>query len=338
MAETMRAVVIREFGGAEVLEVRDVERPVPAPGEALVRVVASGVNRADVLQRMGRYPAPEGVRQDVPGLEFAGTVEALARGDAERPATPGAADPAVGDAVMGLAGGAAYAEYVAVAAETLVRVPAGVDLREAAAVPEAFMTAFDAVFLQEGLAAGETLLVHAAGSGVGTAAIQLARAAGARTVGTSRTPDKLERASALGLDVAVLADEHWPERVLEATGGRGADVILDLVGGAYLADNQRVLAPRGRHVVVGTPAGVRAEIDLGALMRRRGSIRGTVLRARSVEEKAALARAFEERVLPWLAEGRVRPIVDRTFAPGEAPEAHRVIEDNRTFGKVLLVW
>lgn len=329
MSKTMRAVVIRESGGPDVLEVCEVERPEPGPGEALVRVAAAGVNRADVLQRIGRYPAPEGVRQDILGLEFSGTVHVLG---------PGVDGISVGDAVMGLAGGAAYAEWIAVPASTLVSAPAGMDLRTAAAIPEAFMTAFDAVLLQAGLASGEILLVHAAGSGVGTAAIQLARVAGARTVGTSRTPEKLERARALGLDEAVVADERWPDRVLEATGGRGADVILDLVGAAHLPGNQQVIAPRGRHVVVGTPSGAKAEIDLGALMRRRASIRGTVLRARATDEKAALGRAFEEKVLPHFEGGSVRPIVDRTFPPEEAAEAHRVLEENRTFGKVLIVW
>ncbi len=329
MSETMRAVVIREFGGPDVLELRDVERPAPGPGEALVRVAASGVNRADVLQRMGRYPPPAGVVEDIPGLEFSGTIEALG------PDTEGRR---VEEAVMGLAAGGAYAEYVVVPASTLVPAPERVELQAAAAIPEAFMTAFDAVFVQEGLSAGETLLVHAAGSGVGTAAIQLARAAGARSVGTSRTPEKLARAGELGLDEAVVADDTWPERVLEATDGRGVDVILDLVGAAYLAGNQRVLAPLGRHVVVGTPSGARVEIDLGALVRRRASIRGTVLRARSTGEKASLARAFEERVVPWFEDGWVKPIVDRTFGPDQAADAHRLMEENRTFGKLLIAW
>jgi len=243
-----------------------------------------------------------------------------------------------GQAVMGLVGGGAYAEYLVVPASTVVPAPRGLELPAAAAVPEAFMTAFDAVFLQEGLSAGETLLVHAAGSGVGTAAIQLARAAGARTVGTSRTPEKLERAATLGLDVGIAADGSWPDQVLEVTGGRGVDVILDLVGGAYLSGNQRVLAEGGRHVVVGVPSGPKAEIDLRVLMGRRASIRGTVLRARSVEEKAELARRFEERVLPWLEDGSVKPVLDRTWAPGSAAEAHRSMERNETFGKLLLVW
>ncbi len=329
MSETMRAVVIREPGGPEVLELRDVPRPRPGRGEVLVRVASSGINRADLLQRMGRYPAPEGWPTDIPGLELAGTVEALG---------PDVRDRRVGDVVMAIAGGGAYAEYITLPASTVVRAPRGLELTSAGSIPEAFETAFDAVFLQEGLSEGETLLVHAAGSGVGTAAVQIARAAGARTLGTSRTPEKLERAALLGLDVSIVADESWPERVLEVTEGRGVDVILDLVGAAYLSGNQRVLATGGRHVVVGVPSGAKAEVDLRALMGRRASIRGTVLRARSVDEKAALARAFEERVVPWFEEGRIEPVVDRTFTPAEAADAHRLMEENETFGKLLLVW
>ncbi len=200
------------------------------------------------------------------------------------------------------------------------------------------MTAFDAVLLQEALAAGETLLVHAVGSGVGTAALQLGRALGAGVIGTSRTAAKLERARVLGLEHAVLADDDWPERVLEVTSGRGADVILDLVGGPYLVGNQRVLAQGGRHIVVGVPAGPHGDIDLRLLMTKRASIRGTVLRARTLEEKAALALAFHEAVLPELAAGSVRPVVDRVYPPALADEAHRCMEADDNFGKILLTW
>lgn len=325
----MRAVVIREPGGPEVLEVRELPAPEPASDEVVVRVEAVGVNRADLLQRRGRYPAPPGYPSDIPGLEVAGVVEAVGTGVGDR---------AEGDRVMGVVAGGGYAERVAVPASTLVPVPDAVDLVSAAAIPEVFMTAFDAVFLQEGLGAGETLLVHAAGSGVGTAAIQLARRAGARTLGTSRTPEKLERALELGLDVAIAGDDEWPEAVLEATDGKGVDVILDLVGGPYLAGNQKVLASRGRHIVVGVTAGATAEIDLRLLMGRRGSIRGTVLRARAVEEKALLARSFEEQVLPGFADGTLSPVIDRTFPAAEAAEAHRYMEANESFGKILLRW
>jgi putative PIG3 family NAD(P)H quinone oxidoreductase len=325
----MRAVVITEPGGPEVLRVRSVRRPEPGPGEVLVRVAASGVNRADVLQRRGSYPAPEGFPQDIPGLEYAGTVGGVG---------PGVERWRPGDPVMGITGGAGYAEYLVTPADEMVPVPPGVDVVVAGAIPEVFITAWDAVFLQEGLSAGETLLVHAVGSGVGTAALQLGLAFGARVVGTSRTRAKLDAARGLGLEHPVLADEGWPERVLEVTGGLGADVILDLVGGPYLAGNQRVLAPRGRHVVVGVSGGPRSEVDLRMLMARRGSIRGTVLRARTRGEKAALASRFTEEVVPRFADGSLRPVVDRVVPAAEAAEAHRLVEANATFGKVLLAW
>jgi putative PIG3 family NAD(P)H quinone oxidoreductase len=329
MTETMRALVITKHGGPEVLEVRTVPRPEPGAGEVRIRVTTSGMNRADLLQRRGRYPPPEGYPEDIPGLEFAGTVSSVG---AEVEAW------SVGDRVMGIVAAAAHAEEVLSPAGTLVPVPEGMDLRHAGAVPEAYMTAYDAIRLQEGLETGETLLIHAVGSGVGTAALQIARSLGARVIGTSRTPEKLERASHLGLEHPVHADDGWPERVLELTGGAGVDVILDLVGAAYLEGNQRVLARRGRHVVVGIPSGRRAEVDLRRLMDRRASIRGTVLRARSVEEKAELARAFREEVIPMLESGEARPVVDRIFPAEDAAEAHRLLEENRSFGKLLLEW
>lgn len=329
MVDTMRAVVARTPGGPDVLEMREVERPRPAAGELLVRVSSSGLNRADLLQRLGRYPAPAGVPSDIPGLEYAGTVVEVGEGVSGR---------APGDPVMGILAGGGYAEYVRVAASTAVPVPSGMDVVEAGAIPEVFMTAFDAVFLQEGLRAGETLLIHAVGSGVGTAALQLAVWMGARVIGTSRTPDKLERARELGLESAVLGQAGWADEVSRLTGGRGVDVILDLVGGPYLAGNQSVLAPRGRHIVVGVPAGPRAEIDLRLLMGRRSSLRGTVLRARTVEEKAALARAFADTVRPGFESGALSAVVDRTFPAARAAEAHRYMEENRNFGKILLAW
>lgn len=329
MTPTMLAVVITRPGDPDVLEVRSVARPEPGEGDVLVRVAASGVNRADLLQRRGHYPAPEGFPQDIPGLEYAGTVEAVGAGVTRwRP----------GATVMGITGGGGYAEYLVAAAEGVIPVPEGVDVVAAGAIPEVFVTAWDAVFVQEGLTSGETLLVHAVGSGVGTAALQLGRAFGARVIGTSRTPEKLERAAALGLEHAVVGDDAWPERVMEITGGRGADVILDLVGGPYLAGNQRVLAPGGRHVVVGVTGGPKAEVDLRALMGRRGSIRGTVLRARSPEEKAAIAAGFTRAVVPRFEEGALRPVVDQVLSAEQAAEAHRLVETNRTFGKILLRW
>jgi len=327
--ETMRALVIREPGGPDVLEMRSLPRVRPGPGEVRVRVASSALNRADLLQRRGRYPVPDGYPKDILGLELAGTVDAVGAGVTEW---------APGDAVMGILGGGGYAEYALSPASTLVPIPPGIDPILAGAIPEAFMTAFDAVFLQEGLAQGETLLVHAVGSGVGIAAVQLALRAGARVIGTSRTTEKLERASALGLEMPLLADEGWPRRVLELTGGRGVDVILDLVGGPYLEGNQNVVAERGRHVVVGVSGGSEATVNLRSLMGRRASIRGTVLRARPLAEKEALTRAFSEAVLPGFEEGSLRPVVDRTFPAHEAADAHREMEANRNFGKLLLVW
>jgi putative PIG3 family NAD(P)H quinone oxidoreductase len=323
----MRAVRIAKPGGPEVLEL--VERPLPVPGagEVRVRVAASGVNRADLIQRRGRYPAPPGWPADIPGLEYAGTVEVVGEGVSLEP----------GQRVMGIVGGGGYAEAVVVREREVVRAPEGMDPLAAGAVPEVFMTAWDALFTQMGLTAGETVLVHAAGSGVGTAAVQLARAAGARVIGTSRTPEKLHRAAALGLEVGV-AGAEWPDAVLEATGGEGADVILDLVGAPYLAGNLKALAQRGRWIVVGVTGGSAGEIDMRLLMGKRASLKGTVLRARPPEERMALARDFERRVVPLFERGVLQPVVDRTFAPEAVADAHRLMEEDRTFGKLLIAW
>ena len=329
MNETMRAIVIREPGGPDVLELRTVPRPKPGSGEALVRVASSGLNRADLLQRRGRYPVPPGYPEDIPGLELAGTVEQIGKG---------VTAVAVGDAVMGILGGGGYAEYAVSPAETLVPIPGGMTAVTAGAIPEVYMTAYDAAFLQEGLTSGETVLVHAIGSGVGTAALQLARRVGATVIGTSRTPEKLERASALGLEHPVLADGGWPERVLELTEGRGVDVILDLVGGPYLEGNQRVVAVRGRHIVVGVPGGAEAVISLRGLMGRRASIRGTVLRARPLGEKIELARSFAEHVVDGFDTGDLGPVIDRIVPAAGAAEAHAYMESNANFGKILLEW
>lgn len=325
----MKAIRIREAGGPEVLQLCKVDPVRAGHGQIVVRVAASGLNRADLLQRMGRYPAPAGAPDDIPGLEYAGVVEEVG---------PGVSTWSPGDAVMGIVGGGGYAELTVTHARTAVRVPRGLDNVSAGAVPEVFMTAYDALFRQAGLRAGETVLIHAAGSGVGTAALQLARRAGARTLGTSRTPEKLTRAAELGLDEPVPGDESWPARVLELTDGRGVDVILDLVGAPYLQGNMSVMATLARQVVVGVPGGSVTEIDLRVLMRRRASIRGTVLRARPLEEKAALAREFEDLVVPGLEDGSLRPVIHGTFPPDRAADAHRAMERNENFGKLLIVW
>jgi len=322
-------VRIREPGGPGVLEPGVVELPDPGPGQVRVRVAVSGVNRADLIQRRGAYPPPPGFPAEIPGLEFAGVVEEVG---------PGCTLRAVGDPVMGILGGGGYAAGVVLPERETIAVPPALDLVEAGAVPEVFLTAWDALFLQAGLQAGETVLIHAVGSGVGTAGLQLARSAGARTVGTSRTPEKLDRALELGLDLAVTGDDGWPGRVLDATRGRGVDVILDLVGAAYLEGNLEVLARGARWIVVGVPGGSRGEVDLRRLMSRRALIRGTVLRARPGEEKARLARDFERLVVPRFEAGELVPVVDRVLPAREAAEAHRLMEENRNFGKLLLFW
>jgi putative PIG3 family NAD(P)H quinone oxidoreductase len=326
---SMRAVVMEGEGDAGTLSLKEVPKPTPGPGEILARVSTSGVNRADLLQRHGKHPAPEGWPKDILGMEFSGVVEALGS-DTSR--------WKVGDRVMGLLGGGGYAEYVTTHWSTVLPVPDGMTEHDAGAIPEVFLTAFDAAVLQMELDSGEVVLIHAVGSGVGTAAVQIARAIGAVTIGTSRTPEKLEAASALGLDDAVLGDADWPEKVLKVTRGRGVDVILDLVGGPYMEGNQKVIARRGRHIVVGVPGGTTAQIDLRAMMLRRVTLRGTVLRARSVEEKALLTRAFEDRLLSFFSLGEMKPVIDRVFSPEDATVAHDVMAANENFGKLLLKW
>lgn len=326
----MRAVTITRPGGPDVLEVREVPRPEPGKGEVRVRVAASGINRADLLQRRGLYPAPPGWPEDVPGLEYAGAVDRLGAGVEE---------VEVGDRVMGIVGGGGYAEWITVHHRTVIPVPDELRLADAGAVPEVFLTAFDALFSQCALAAGETVLIHAVGSGVGTAAVQLAGGAGATTIGTSRTPEKLDRARELGVDHALPGgDEAWAKAVLEVTDGRGVDVVLDLVGAPYLERNLGVLAEGARWIVVGVTGGASAPIDLRMLMRRRATVHGTVLRARPLEEKARLARSFARRAVRRFGLGELRPVVDRSYAPEDAAEAHRRMEENRNFGKLVLLW
>jgi putative PIG3 family NAD(P)H quinone oxidoreductase len=325
----MRAIVIREPGGPEVLELREVATPEPSRGEVRVRVRATAVNRADLLQRLGMYPAPPGSPADIPGLEIAGEVDKLGEGVTEW---------SPGDRVFGIVGGGGYAEYLTVHARTLARIPEGMSFRDAGAIPEAFLTAWDAMVDQARLGAGENVLIQAAGSGVGTAAVQIARAIGARSLGTSRSSDKLDRARMLGLDEAILVKDTgtFAGEVRSRTGGRGADVVLELVGGAYLAEDLKGLAHRGRIVVVGTMAGTRVDLDLALLMRKRGEVRGTMLRSRPLEEKILATRSLERHLCPLFARGAMKAIVDRSLPLSDAAEAHRVVQGNDTFGKVVL--
>jgi NADPH2:quinone reductase len=329
--EKMRAVVITSHGGVEGLEVREVLRPAPVTADrVLVRVRAAGLNRADVLQRRGLYPAPPGVVQDIPGLEFAGEVEQI--GTEVRGLR-------VGQRVFGITAGGAQAEYTTVPESTLVEIPANLDWTEAAAVPEAFITAHDALFTQARLEMGERVAIHATGSGVGLAAIQLARACGATSLGTSRTSEKLERARGLGLDEAVaLGNEPalFTEAVRGWTSGAGVDVILDLVGGPYLAANLEALAMKGRLLLVGTTAGASASLDFGIVMRKRLRLIGTVLRPRSVQEKAHATRLFAAHVVPLLEREVVRPVIDKVYGMDEVRAAHERMESNESFGKIVL--
>ncbi len=336
MTEMMKAV--RIVGGE--LAYGEVPRPEPRAGELLVRVAATAVNRADLLQVQGLYPAPFDAPQDIPGLEYAGEVAAIGEGVPQ-------SDFSLGDRVFGLVGGGSYAEYVAVHHRAVARIPAAVTapFTELAAVPEAFLTAYDAIVTQGGLAAGDTLLVHAVGSGVGTAAAQIGHALGAVVVGTARSPDKLERAKEYGLLHGIVPAGPSPSgpaptfatAVLAATGGRGVDVALDLVGGAYVAETVAAMALGGRILLVGLTGGRTADVDLGALLRKRVRIQGTVLRSRPLEERIALHAVLERRIAPRLTTGAYRPVVDAVLPLAEAAEAHRRIASNGTFGKVVLV-
>ncbi len=322
----MRAVVITKPGGPEVLEVQDVETPQPVGDQVRVYVRASGVNRADLLQRAGGYAAPPGSPEHIPGLEFAGEVDAV--GPLARAWKPG-------QRVMGLAGGGAQAEYVLAHEGLLVEIPPNLDFVQAAAVPEVFMTAHDALFTQAGLQMGERVLIHAAGSGVGTAAIQLAYAAGASVFGTSRTPEKLERARALGLEVA-LSHQDFAATVNRLTGGNGVHVVLDFIGAAYMAQNLEALGMWGRMIFLATMGGAQANVNLGMLMGKRISMRGVTLRTRTLEEKLAVTRRFATHVLPLLASGKVQPVIEHVYAMHEIAAAHITMSENRNFGKLVI--
>ncbi|WP_169974684.1 NAD(P)H-quinone oxidoreductase [Tautonia rosea] len=325
----MRAVVIARTGGPEVLEIREVPQPEVRGDRILVRVRAAGLNRADTMQSRGLYPPPPGEPTEIPGLEFAGEVEAKGP-DAIGPLKPG-------DRVFGIVGGGGLAEYVCVPERMAVPVPAGLDWPSAAAVPEVFLTAFDALDQQAELCSGEAVLIHAVGGGVGSAAVQLAHAMGCPTFGTARTASKLERAKGYGLDVGIdTSSEDFVEVIRDRTKGDGVPVIIDHIGAAYLGKNLDALGRRGRLVVVGLLGGRKAEVDLLALLNKRARIVGTTLRARPIEEKIAATRRFADRVVPWLDRGLVRPIVDSVYPIDQIRKAAEHMESNKGFGKVVL--
>ena len=323
----MRAITLPVPGDADALVPADVEDPVAGPGEVLLDVVATAVNRADVLQRKGFYDPPPGA-SPYPGLECAGRVAAL--GD-------GVQGWSVGDEVCALLSGGGYATRVAVPAGQLLPVPAGLDLLQAAALPEVACTVWSNVFSLARLSAGEVLLVHGGTSGIGTMALQLAVHAGARVLCTVGSPEKAARAEQLGAERAIrYRDEDFVEVVRELTGGRGADVVLDNMGAAYLARNVDVLAVGGRLVVIGLQGGARGELDLGALLTKRASVHATSLRARPAADKAAIVADVLAHVWPAVAAGAVRPVVDRVLPLDAAAEAHRLMESSQHIGKIVL--
>ncbi|MFI6470638.1 NAD(P)H-quinone oxidoreductase [Streptomyces sp. NPDC050516] len=323
----MYAITIPEPGGPEALVWAEVPDPVPSEGEVLVEVAAAAVNRADVLQRQGFYNPPPGA-SPYPGLECSGRIAALG---------PGVSGWSVGDEVCALLSGGGYAEKVAVPIGQLLPVPDGVELAAAAALPEVVCTVWSNVFMVSHLRPGETLLVHGGASGIGTMAIQLGKAIGARIAVTAGGPDKLARCAELGADILIdYREQDFVDEVLKATDGVGADVILDIMGAKYLERNVRALAVNGRLAVIGLQGGAKGELNLGALLTKRAAVTATSLRGRPAAEKAAIVAAVREHVWPLIADGRVRPVVDRTLPLSDAAEGHRVLEASTHVGKVLL--
>ncbi|MFJ6988327.1 MULTISPECIES: NAD(P)H-quinone oxidoreductase [unclassified Streptomyces] len=324
----MHAITIPEPGGPEALVWDEVPDPVPGEGEVLVEVVAGAVNRADLLQRQGFYNPPPGA-SPYPGLECSGRIAALG---------PGVTGWSVGDEVCALLAGGGYATKVAVPAGQLLPLPEGTDLVRAAALPEVACTVWSNVFRTARLTAGETLLVHGGSSGIGTMAIQLGKAFGARVAVTAGTGEKLARCAELGADILIdYREQDFVAEIERATDGAGADVILDNMGAKYLDRNVRALAVGGRLVIIGMQGGLKAELNIGALLAKRGTISATSLRARPLDEKAEIVAEVRERVWPLIAEGRVRPVVDREIPMSDAATAHRVVEESGHVGKVLLL-
>jgi putative PIG3 family NAD(P)H quinone oxidoreductase len=324
----IKAVVIAQPGGPEVLEVRQVPRPAAEASQVLVRVRASALNRADLLQRRGLYPAPAGVPADIPGLEFAGEVEAM--GSAVQLWK-------IGDRVMGLTAGGAQAQYLVAHERTLSEIPSNLTYEQAAAVPEAFITAHDALWKQAALRPGERVLIHAVASGVGLAAVQLTRALNATPFGTSRTEEKLERAKQFGLEHGFVVQDSPTAKDSKRWSQSGLfDVVADLVGGAYVNASLHALALRGRIIQIGTMGGGRSKLDIGSLMGNRATLIGTQLRARPLEEKIAVTRSFAQEVLPLFEKGIVQPVIDSTFPIEDVRLAHERMESNASFGKIVL--
>lgn len=328
----MKALVTEGTGGPEILQLREVPDPQPTAWEVQVGVRAAALNRADLAQLHGLYPAPRGAPSNIPGLEYAGEVTAVG-------ANVTRFQP--GDRVMGLVGGGAFAERVVVHEREVVRLPSNLSFEEAAAIPEAFTTAYDALVLQAGMRSGEWALVHAAASGVGSAGVQIAQALGATPIGTGRTKEKLERLrKEFGLEhaIAVGEDRQFAAAVKAATGGRGADVAMDLVGGKYLPQTLEAMANRGRVVLVGLLAGDRELLPLDTILRMRLTLIGTVLRSRPIDEKIAAAQALERHLVPLFERRALRPVVDEVLSFAEVKRGFELLRTNRSYGKIVLHW
>ena len=326
----MRAVIYEGAGGPEVITIGEVPKPEVRPEHIRVRVHAAGLNRADLIQRRGHYPAPPGWPANIPGLEYAGEVEAV---------RPGVTRWKIGDRVMGLVGGGAQAELVVVHQDEVLPIPAGLPYAEAAAIPEAFLTAYDALVTRAGLRSNERVLIHAVGSGIGTAAAQIAKHLGATVLGTSRSGDKLARALVYGLDIGI---DTSRTPFLDAV-GEPVHVVLDVLGGPSFADNLAVLAPRGRLIMLGFLAGSRTEVDLAPILRKRLEVIGTVMRTRGLDERVPLVREFAAKMSPLFAPrmeqgAPLRPVLERTYPMSQLADAHRVMEGNATFGKIVVEW
>ena len=326
---TMRAVIFERAGGPEVIAIGEVPKPEVGPQHIRVRVHAAGVNRADLIQRRGHYPAPPGWPANIPGLEYAGEVEAVR----------GTSRWMVGDRVMGLVGGGAQAELVVVHEDEVLPIPKALSYAEAAAIPESFLTAYDALVTRGRLQSGERVLIHAVGSGLGTAAAQIAKHLGATVLGTSRSGGKLARALIYGLDIGIdTSRTPFRDALTEPV-----HVVLDVLGGSALADNLAVLAPLGRLVLLGFLTGSQTNVDLSPILRKRLEVIGTVMRTRGLEERIPLVREFTEHLLPLFEPHQdrapiIRPVVERTYPMTQVAEAHRALEENATFGKVVVAW
>lgn len=321
----MRAAVITAFGGPDVLQVQEVPIPRPAADQVLVRVYSSALNRADLLQRRGKYPAPAGAPQDIPGMEFAGEIAEIGL-DVRR--------WRLGQRVFGICGGGAHAEYLVTHERMLVEVPSNLNWNEAASIPEVFITAHDALWIQAGLGPGERVLINAVGSGVGLAAVQLVRAIGAEPYGTARTQNKLDRAREFGMHAGWLVEPG--ANMAQLAGEQKFNVVLELAGGEYVSSDLELLENKGRLMLVGTVAGAEARANLGLILGKRLRIIGTMLRSRLLEEKIEATQAFAREVVPLLADGRLRPCVDSVYALDDIRHAHEHMEQNSNSGKIVI--